>query len=417
LEAAENIRKLKSRAAAAMFYLVIIALIGSYLRFMFVKDFGIFNFQFLLHSHSHAAMLGWVFTSLFILLLHSYLPGKIFFRKFNLIFWLIQLSVFGQLVTFAVQGYAAFSIAFSTLHIVLSYFFIYYFFRETNKDKSLKKNHRLSLKFIYSALFFLLLSSFGPWSLAVIVIKDLPGTDLYKQAIYFYLHFQYNGWFVFSLIGLILFYYEKQGFAVNSDFANTAFSLLFWANIPAYTLSLLGFEIAGFIWVIAFGSALVQFFGLRYLAGVLLPFRKSSAGSAHIWEKRLFYIFIGSLSAKYILQLLSSLPFLKEAAFISREVAIGYIHLVMLGVVSCGIFFLFSVNSLMDLGKRMIKTGIWTLLAGFAANEILLFYPCLIIWFQAPLPGYYYHFLFACALLMFAGAVLIFTSQLNKRTE
>ncbi|MCI0448296.1 MAG: hypothetical protein L0Y79_00735 [Chlorobi bacterium] len=121
---------------------------------MFVKDFGFFNFQYLLHSHSHAAMLGWVFTSLFILLLNCYLPNEIFSKKFDVIFWLIQLSVWGQLLSFAIQGYAGISIAFSTLHIILSYFFIYYFYKETKSNPSLKENHNLSLKFVYGALFF-----------------------------------------------------------------------------------------------------------------------------------------------------------------------------------------------------------------------------------------------------------------------
>ena len=411
LEITEIKHKVKNRITIALLYLVIIALIGTYLRFMFVNDHGIYNFQYLLHSHSHVAMLGWVFTSFYILLLYSYLQENLFSKKYNVIFWLIQLSVIGQLVAFAVQGYAAFSIAFSTLHIVLSYLFIYYFYKETKNNALLREKHRLSLKFIYGGLFFLLLSSIGPWGLAVIVINNMAGTDLYKQAIYFYLHFQYNGWFVLTLIGFVLFYYEKKGLTFSSNWAATAFNLLFWANIPAYTLSLLGFEIPKFIWIIAFGSALFQFIGLRYLVKVLFPFREAVTGNMSLWCRRLFYVFMVSLSVKYIFQLLSSLPYIGDAAFISREVAIGYIHLVMLGVVSCGIFFLFSVNNLINFGAGLIKTGLWLLLTGFVLNEALLFYPSFIIWFQAPVLTHYHFSLFVCAILMFIGAGLIFSSH------
>ncbi|MCI0448295.1 MAG: hypothetical protein L0Y79_00730 [Chlorobi bacterium] len=218
---------------------------------------------------------------------------------------------------------------------------------------------------------------------------------------------------MFALIGLVLFYYEKQGLIKSSDGLNTAFNLLFWANIPAYTLSLLGFALPNYIWIIAFGSALFQFIGLRFLFKDLFNIREAIKSNFCVWSKRLFYIFIISLSLKYIFQLLSALPYIGDAAFISREVAIGYIHLVMLGVVNCGIFFLFSVNNLINPETSLIKTGLWLLLAGFVLNEALLFYPAFIIWFRAPALPLYNESLFVCAVLMFTGVTLIFSSHLK----
>ena len=167
----------------SFFYLLIVAVIGSYLRFVFIYDPEVLNYQYLLHSHSHTAILGWVYNALFLAILLSFLPDKINSKKYNSIFWLTKIAVIGMTISFALQGYAAISISFSTLHILMSYIFIYCFVKDNRKNKSM--DGLISLKFIYGGLFFLFLSSFWPWGLAIIFANGLSYTYLYKQAIYF----------------------------------------------------------------------------------------------------------------------------------------------------------------------------------------------------------------------------------------
>ena len=48
----------------------------------------------------------------------------------------------------------------------------------------------------------MVISTMGPWAIAVISAKGLAGSEYFNAAIYFFLHFQYNGWFAFAIIGL-----------------------------------------------------------------------------------------------------------------------------------------------------------------------------------------------------------------------
>ncbi|MBL8016491.1 MAG: hypothetical protein JNK43_04410, partial [Ignavibacteria bacterium] len=47
----------------SLFYLVVVALIGSYLRLMFVTPVQFPIFENLLHAHSHFAILGWLYNA------------------------------------------------------------------------------------------------------------------------------------------------------------------------------------------------------------------------------------------------------------------------------------------------------------------------------------------------------------------
>ncbi len=42
----------------------------------------------------------------------------------------------------------------------------------------------------------------------------------YRNAVYFYLHFQYNGWMPMALLGLLIFAAEKNGVICQSESLN-----------------------------------------------------------------------------------------------------------------------------------------------------------------------------------------------------
>ena len=316
-----------------------------------------------------------------------------------------------MLFTFAWQGYAAFSIAFSTLHIILSYVFILFVIKDLKKIQ----NPALSLKFIYAGLFFLFLSSFGPWGLVFVVVSGLAQTDLYKQAIYFYLHFQYNGWFIFTLTGLWLSHIEKSGINLNKKHFSAAFNILFYSCIAAYTLSLLGFNISRIIWFIAFLSAVIQLFGAKALYKMLFAGEPVIFSSGNKWTQRLFRFSFLALFLKFILQLVSSIPEIGVPGFISREVIIGYLHLVMIGVVTVGLFGWLSANKLLNTADKYVKAGILVLITAFLISELILFYPAIVIWFRMQGIPHFSEYLFVLNIFMMAGTVSVFYGNLRKQ--
>ena len=76
-------------------------------------------------------------------------------------------------------------------------------------------------------------------------------------------------------------------------------------------------------------------------------------------------------SLKLVLQIVSTIPALSQLAFGFRPIVIGYLHLVLLGVIT--IFILsyitaFEVRSV----SSSLKTGITIFVAGIILNELLL---------------------------------------------
>lgn len=387
-----------------------VAAIGTFLRMKFVFPIELLNFENTLHSHSHFAILGWLYNALYIAIVYTYVKDPVKQKKYNILFWITQVSILGMLFTFAWQGYAVYSITFSTMHIFCSYAFIFFVL----KDISGIKHETLSLKFIYGALFFLFLSSLGPWGLVVVVIQGSAGTDLYKQVIYFYLHFQYNGWFIFALIGLWLKYYETKGAKFNERTASYAFNILFYTNVAAYTLSLLGFKLPAYVYWLAIISAFVQLIGLRYLYKLLFANEIKVFHDKNNITHSLFRFSFFALFVKYLLQLISALPNIGDAAFLSREVTIGFIHLVMLGVISAGMLGWFAGFDLIASGNKWFKYGVLLFLASFALSEVLLFYPALVIWFKISGIANYAIYMFILSGGMLAGTIVVFISSLKK---
>jgi hypothetical protein len=392
----------------SLFYLVLIALIGAYLRLKFVVPVPVFQYEYILHTHSHTAMLGWVYSALYIALLLSFIPDAFNKKSYVVLFWLTQFAILGILVTFTVHGYWFLSIAFSTLHIFLSYWFILKFVKDVMKDRTVKGGIALSLKFIYASLFLLFLSSFGPWGLAVLAANKMIGTDLYNDAIYFYLHFQYDGWFTFAVIGLFIRYIESLQVMLNFKNGTRAFWFLFAGVIPAYILSLPEQQVPSYMWLIGVIAGIVQFIGAILLLKLLAPHVKAIAQNTN---RVLVYVFIFSLALKFFLQILSAVPYLNNLIFNNRDVIIGYIHLVMLGVVTCGLFAWLYKQGLLNMKSRVSKTGLALFIIGFIITEILLFAEMLIFWIDISfIPFRMLLFIFSIFLL--GGVLIIWLDQL-----
>jgi hypothetical protein len=196
---------LKSHIKIALGYFFIVALLGVLMRMFQVVDISI-NYKHILHTHSHIALLGWIYTALTTLIYKFYLSEKFVDKKYKVLFWSTQFSIFGMLLTFPFTGYAIISIIFSTLFLLNSYGFIWLFQKHTSSEQK----HLNSFKLFQVALWFMVLSSVGPWVLGVIMNTLGSTSSWYRNAIYFYLHFQYNGWFIIAIFGMLFFVFQHR---------------------------------------------------------------------------------------------------------------------------------------------------------------------------------------------------------------
>ena len=352
--------------------LLIVALIGVLMRYKIGFEFPFFDQKHLQHSHSHFAFSGWISHTLMVLMI-SFLVKKEAWRdtldksckKYNAILVANLICAYGMLIFFCIEGYGFFSILFSTASILVFCFFAYYFI----KDLKLIPADDLSKNWFKAALFFAILSSLGTFALAYMMITKNIHQEEYLASIYFYFHFQYNGWFFFACMGLLFSFLNLK--ASENPFYATVFKLFFFSCIPAYFLSTLWWDLPIWIYVVTVIASFIQVYSwLRFL--ILLVKTKQELIDNHPFFLRYILLFVGfSLSVKFLLQLGSTIPALSQLAFGFRPIVIAYLHLVLLAIISLFLLFYIYANHFIHFNKQ-IKIGVIIFSIGVLLNEIIL---------------------------------------------
>ena len=368
----------KQQFLYALLYFLITAVLGFLLR-LEATDFSsdlIRTYRYVVHAHSHIALLGWVYLGLTSFILHFYLPKKAIQNHFQKIFWATQVCLVGMLIFFPIQGYALFSIIFSTLFLIVSYVFFRFVLKHVSAELKTKKSFIL----IKHALFYMVLSSIGPWALGGIMTTLGNQSVWYKLAIYFYLHFQYNAWFVLAMIGLLCFVLEKSNFSIkDSEFSK--FLYLFHAGvILTFFLSCLWASSHWSLYVLSnLGSLLLglSFFVLwKSIQQPLKIFYQKLSPSLRYIVGFIAFAFL----AKYLLQTLSGIPYFAKIISINLDVVIGYLHWYFLGVVSLFVLFLASYFGWVKLSKLSLVLYF----IAFVSTEFLIFYRAGMVAFRWP---------------------------------
>ena len=171
------------------------ALLGLILRYAFANPILGFPLKNVLHSHSHVMLLGLLFNALIVQLWIHFTKGidKISFKYYIG----LQVCIAAMMVTFIIQGYALFSILFSTLHLWISYILLIRLW------KRLEGNTYI-ISLIKLGIIFHFVSSIGPYCLGPLMALDMQESSWYQQAIFFYLHFQYFGSLFVWLLAVLL---------------------------------------------------------------------------------------------------------------------------------------------------------------------------------------------------------------------
>lgn len=402
--------KLKRHTNIALGYFFIAATLGIFLRLFFVIPMQV-NFRYVIHAHSHIALLGWVFLGLATLIYRLYLTqqGKdLLYRK---IFWFTNITILGMLFTFPFTGYALFSIIFSTLFLIASYFFAWFVFK--NVPEHFKETY--SYKCIKAALWYMIVSSIGPWALGGIM-ATLGNTSIwYKMAIYFYLHFQYNGWFILALIGILFYLLEKT----NLQPSRKEFKVFFWllnsGIILSFFLSALWVEPPMIYYILGAAGAILQAVAFYRFFLILKRRWKKLQQKLAPFTILLLKIVGILLAGKVLLQLLTGLPYFASLSFIYTDFVIGYLHWVFLGVVSIALFALLNHFNLLKLPKPVF----WIYFAGFVLSEILIFYKGTSIWLGLPFFIQYFIVLVLISSLMALAVGILLVNNLlpSKKTK
>lgn len=393
----------------SLFNLLLVACAGVILRYKIAFSLPWVDQKYLLHGHSHFAFAGWITQALMSLLV-QYLRenGQVdAFQKYRFLLYANLVTAYGMLISFPLQGYAPVSIVFSTLSIFVSYAFAIIYIKDLNRI-SVKST---TILWFRSAVFFNALSSAGAFTLAYILATKQYNERLYLAAVYFFLHFQYNGWFFFACMGLLNYQLLKSGF--ENEQLRKIYWLFFLACIPAYLLSTLWFNLPAWIYWIVVAAAISQVFAWIKLIAMIKKNLNSLVSRLPKFSVIIFILVAIALSIKLSLQGLSVIPSLSILATGFRPIVIGYLHLVLLGIISLFILgYIFSQRYLYI--SKISATGLFILIAGILFNEIVLMLQGIGgIWY-VPI-AYADLLLLVAAFILFTGVLVLNYSLFFKR--
>ncbi|MEM8928338.1 MAG: hypothetical protein AAGC45_09045, partial [Bacteroidota bacterium] len=248
-----------------------------------------------------------------------------------------------------------------------------------------------------------------PWALGAIMNTLGPASIWYRIAIYFYLHFQYNGWMMMALLGIFLFVLNQNGQGIGKRFFRRIFWFINTGILLSFFLSSLWIEPHWSIYFLGALGALLQLIAFfLILKWLLKSYRRKSNTKKVPWSGALLFSLIG---LKLVLQLASGFPFIAHLAATILDFAIGYLHLVFLGIITLAILILSK-----KLGWLMIpKWAIGLYLLGFFGSEFLIFYRGFAAWWgYSPLSNHT-SILAGVSGLMLVGLLGIFLKNRAKK--
>lgn len=389
----------------ALAFFGVVAGLGALLRWAHIRPIAGFDYGHWLHAHSHTAFLGFVFNAFFAFSLAHFLPDaeRPAFRR---LFVVLQIAVLGMLATFPVQGYAPASIAFSTLHMIGAGVFAWRLWRNNTAAPGARAHLRV-------ALAALVLSGLGPLALGPLAALGLRDTPAYSLCIYFYLHAQYNGWFLFFLQALLL--RPRAGRRATEPETRLARVSARWLGaglVLTLAQSTLWLAPPGWVYAVAAAGGVAQLVGFGLFLRALSVSRATPGSDAVAGLPRLL---LGAALAAWILKLVlqtaSAAPGL-DALVNHRFVVIAFLHLVFLGVVAPAILaFGLRLGWLRDTRGLRVALGVFFSAAAF--SELALVAVALGWAPPVPLPWLF----FAPTALMAASAPAFFLSAFRARTD
>lgn len=389
--------------------LAIVALIGLLMRYKIVFEFPFFNQKYLQHSHSHFAFSGWV-SQLLMVFMVDFLERKKnnhqnYFANYKFILYGNLVCAYGMLFTFMFQGYAFLSIFFSTSSIIISFVFAYLFW----KDVTVISPKTLVAKWFKTALIFNVISAFGTFFLAYMMSTKNIIQDYYLGSIYYYLHFQYNGWFLFACLGLFF----DQFSIKETKSSQLFFQWLALACVPTYGLSILWLQLPKWLYIIVVVFTVIQ---TTYWFVFLNKFLKHKPDFLNSVPKflRTILAFVGfALSLKFLLQLGTTIPEISKMAFGIRTIVIAYLHLVLLAIISLYLLFYAFASNIFELTTKL-KFALILFAFGVILNEVILAVQGLLSLDYTLFP-FANELLFLIAIILFIGAILIFVFAKQKK--
>lgn len=400
------IRNNKSLIIYSLLLFIFSAIYGFILRWNFAFPTILISYKNLLQGHSHVAFLGWGYLAVIYGVFKLFIPkAKRNLPIYNVILIIIITTITLMLFSFIIGGYKVFSIVLLLVFGVASYVLSFRMLKDVEGNDT-------STNLIKYGIYYYLISSLATWFLAFVIVTQ-GKTDLYYNSVYFYLHFLYNGFFVFTLFGLLFKILKNQKITILTSLEKYFFIFLNIACIPAFILSVLWstksitFNLIGFI------ASVLQLISLLFLFKILEQVLVQIKWS--FTSKLLLKFAMVAYTLKILAQLALSLPyFVEKSLALKPYFIIGYLHLFTLAFMSVLLILFLIQMKAIYVNSIISKVGIGFFLIGIFFTEMLLFLQgFLLLMKQKPITNYTI-ILLIFSFFIVVGIIQIFIAQFVK---
>jgi hypothetical protein len=348
--------------------LCIVTVLGVILRSKAIFNLPIIDYNHLLNAHSHFAFGGWVTLALMVLMTHALLTeaGK---KKsiYQFVFWSIFVTIWILLLTFPFTGYNTLSTYISTIFIFTTYIFGWIFIKDIRKAKVSKTVLLLAV----ASVACLVLSSAGSFTLGYLFASKSLNAVLYRDALFSYLHLQYNGFFSLAVFALFFQKIELKLPAEAQKKMHRFAVLLVCSILPSMFLSYHWHDPSILFHIIAYIGSILVLTSFGLFVPVLLSILKVYKSVSPLFK------FIGGLSLgafmlKTFLQSFTIINFVGNLVFGDRPIIMGFLHLVFLGFVTLFLLAYFARTGFLNTEKTFTKVSLVVFALAVVINEVLL---------------------------------------------
>lgn len=396
----------------AIFNFFLAACIGLLLRYAFVEEVSWFRYRYLMHAHAHLAMMGWGYLGIYVLFIREFLHEKANKKPvYSSLFWLTQVAVIGMVISLIMEGYGWMFVVCGLLYVLLSYGFVYHFFRDLTQSG---EKNRYSRLFAKTSLTFLVLSSLSVWATGIILVGGWQGSLMYYLNLQFFLHFQFNGFFLFAILALFFLWIENRKLEMPPPIVKRFHHLLVAATLLTYALAVAWSNpLEVIFWINSLG-VLVQLAALVLFLLLLGKIHARIAEGMQAWNLILWKLALFSFILKILVQSAVVIPYIATIAYTIRNYVIGFIHLLLLGVVSSFLIAYSSQTGLAPLTTRLSKTGIILFAIGLIVTEVILILQGTMFWNAMGFLPWYYEILFGTSILLPLGLGLYLLGMIGN---
>src|SRR5579863_216136 len=410
IHATENIHRSQKWVDLPILSLCTVALMGFGMRSKIVFALPFLNYNHLLEAHSHFSFGGWVTLIIMALFVYELLPDTQ--NRKPIYQWLlggIAIFAWSMLITFLFWGYNISSIIASLCFVILTYLFGFIFIKDLLKARLESSVAMLAI----SSIIYLILSSSGFFVIAYIVFTHSFDAILYRDALFTYLHFQYNGFFTLAIFAL-LFKLVGQSTTLGGNKNIRRFSIVLCVSIiPSLFLSYLWQDpnmwfriiaiIGSFLLLLTFYLFLLSALSLRTICKEEMPVLRF-----------LLILSFSSFMLKVFLQSLTIFPVIGNAIFGNRPIIMGFLHLVFLGFITLFILAYFIKKELVNSKIKLTNIAVIMFATAVIFNEILLITQGLATMYVAG-NRIFPWLLWITGILLFTGSLLIAIARMQTK--